>query len=168
MAKTQQLQFLSINLGDTGHIDDIARELTDHMRAADKEEMNALGFNDEEYCRASIHLSFEAYEVRNNEDELVCILGVSEYCDKDGHGVWLLGTTLSEAYAREFIHFGRIRIQNFVARYGDLFNYVAVTNKKSLRWLRLMGATFDKPVMLGQNGEHFVKFHIRKGVERNV
>ena len=48
MAKTQQLQFLSINLGDTGHIDDIARELTDHMRAADKEEMNALGFNDEE------------------------------------------------------------------------------------------------------------------------
>lgn len=168
MAKIQELQFIKIDRNDTKHIDNVSRELTDHMRASDKEEMNALGFNDEEYCRASIVLSFEAYEVRNLKGELLCVLGVSEYCDKDGHGVWLLGTTLAERHAREFIHFGRIKIQNFVGRYGDLFNYIAVTNKKSLRWLRLMGATFDKPVMLGQNGEHFVKFHIRKGVERNV
>ena len=123
-----------------------------------KEVKSAHGVEIQEALCTSFVRSTECYTVFKNNLQ-ICMFGVSS-----GGCVWLLGTNELKCCAKEFVILGKEYISKFLDRCNLLHNYVSIDNKDSIKWLKLMGATFSDPIKYGMHQDLFLKFEIRGNV----
>jgi len=80
-----------------------------------------------------------------------------------GTGVpWLLSTCNSLKYKRYFITQVPAILDEMLNICPNLYNYVHVDNKTSIRWLKKIGFIIEKPIKYGRNNEMFHKFHFKR------
>ncbi|WCE28418.1 hypothetical protein [Vibrio sp. SCSIO 43137] len=123
--------------------------LAQHMKAQDRVELKAaLGLEPLEGLRASLkdsHLT-RTLEV---EGQVVAIGGVT----KTFHGglIWLLTVDSPSAFGKTLTKVASKRLDVYTQACGIVYNYVAQSNKTTLRWLRRLGfKTGDKCVFRGE------------------
>ena len=141
------------------HADEV-KELVANIRLTDIREAAGMGYDDiSEGVNVSLEQSACAYVAKGSACEVIGIFGVSAIEHKNyGRAVWFLGTNALDEYQREFIRHSKTIIEQFLKEYGQLYNYVSVGNKTSIRWLKSLGADFSEPFEI--NGEKFVLFLI--------
>lgn len=143
-------------------------DLSKHLRKQDKEELKALGYNNlKEVCERTLDVSDISFIVKTENNEPLCIFGVSIHETEYGRPVWLLGNEKLRRYKKEFLINSVVVIRQWVNQYGKLYNYIDCRNEKSIRWLKWLGANFSKPFPLGVNKEMFMLFTISRS-EKNV
>jgi hypothetical protein len=78
--------------------------------------------------------------------------------------IWMLGSERLEKAARHVLRQTKDIIDGFMDEYPLLYNYIDARNKKSIRWLRHLGAEINPALPHGKAGLpfHFFKF------ERNI
>jgi hypothetical protein len=90
------------------------------------------------------------------------MFGVVPMPDGDGQ-IWFLGTDLTYEIKICFGRVSRIIVDRFLKIYPALYNYVDVRNKKSIEWLKWLGASFLEPKPYGDLGLPFQFFMLTKG-----
>lgn len=83
------------------------------------------------------------------------VFGVGE-----GGVIWMVGTDAISRVALPFFRQGRIIVRRLLDVYGRLHNRADCRNHLHLRWLKLLGFTFDDTVEV--NGHQFQRFHMNK------
>jgi hypothetical protein len=76
--------------------------------------------------------------------------------------IWLLSSYGLDNVKVRFVRNCRKFIDMMLSRYGYLENYVDVRNKKTIQWLKFLGAEFSDPVPYGVDCLPFVHFSFRK------
>jgi hypothetical protein len=148
---------------------DIER-LSPRMREADRAEIWASNHSTPE---RSLHRGFMVSELMfslENDGQIVAMMGLTPMDGtRDLAGVWLLGSDEIEEIAGSFVRATRFAIYEVaLKRYPELFNFVDVRNRKSIRWLKRMGAQFDEPAPYGVDGLPFRRFTLRREVHKDV
>lgn len=78
-----------------------------------------------------------------------------------GRGIpWMLGTDGSVKYRSKFLSVVPGIMKQMLSICPNLYNYVHVKNKVSIRWLKRIGFTLCDPAPYGCDGELFHKFYI--------
>ena len=91
------------------------------------------------------------------------MLGLVKGTALTGHGVpWLLSSRRALAHRREFLLQSPPIIEQMLSVCPRLSNHVHAENRLSVRWLKWLGFTVDKPQPLGVNKELFHKFHLER------
>ena len=130
--------------------------LVENLRQADYEEILAAGHSN---IYLNIYMSVDnsiCYAAKADET-LRCIFGVTKPMPDGARVVWLLGTDTLDKHTRIFFFLFKFIADNWIKKYGTLFNHVHGKNKKSLRWLRYLGAKFYAPIT-ASTGEEFILF----------
>lgn len=76
--------------------------------------------------------------------------------------VWFLSSDDIERIKTRFLRRGKAFIGMFLNHYSKLWNLVDERNKKSIEWLKFLGASFGKYVTI--NGEKFIYFSFERRV----
>lgn len=122
--------------------------IAEKMRPIDKLEVGAFGYSDSlEALKASMKNSHISLVVKGETP--LCVLGLSSGQEEYGRAVWLLATEDMEGYRKEFLKYSYLILSYWVQEFGALYNYVAVENKKSIRWLKWLGASLSEPFFIG-------------------
>lgn len=165
-AKLKPIYITSVSNKDVGKMWRIAEELYRTIRTADKEEMFLLDKDSSSYIYRSMESSDICYEVRNQSNKLLCVLGVTSMTAKaldNAHCVWMLGSKWLTDYRREIIVIGRSIIKRLLSRYGSLCNMISKENKPALTWIKHMGAEFKAEHRVGHKDGIFIPFVIKGG-----
>lgn len=75
---------------------------------------------------------------------------------------WMLTTTLSKQYKKEFMVYTRRVIKEMFDECDELINYVHIKNKTSIKWLKALGFTISDPITNPKTAEQFCKFHLMR------
>lgn len=144
------------------------KELAASLRQADREELTAIGVEDfEAALKLSLDTSDHAFLVMTEDQRMICIFGISLIETEYGRGIWFLGSELLREYRREFLTNSYAVLEQWKKQYGKLYNYVSCNNKKTIRWLKWLGANLSEPFPLGAHNEHFILFTLTGG-EKDV
>lgn len=141
--------------------DNLIRYVANNMRYADKIECQlASGLSPLQALQKGVNESqYSSVVIINNKP--CAIAGLTVVNVLLGVGVpWMLATHDAVKNRRVFINNSRQGVQDMLEICPNLFNYVHVENKVSIRWLKWMGFKFDEPVAIGHNGAMFHKFYI--------
>jgi hypothetical protein len=138
-----------------------AEILAPDIREIDKKEVFASsGVSMEFALKRGFELSDKCY-TGYADDKPFCMYGAVKLTQMSDIGcMWLLATDLikHESVARGFIKGCRQNIIDMKKGYKYLTNYTHVDNEIAIRWLKWVGATFEKPKQIGYSGEYFTKF----------
>lgn len=63
---------------------------------------------------------------------------------------------------KEFYKFSKKQLAEMLSLFPVIFNYVDCRNKTSIRWLKALGARFNKPELFGVAKIPFQKFYFRR------
>lgn len=109
---------------------------------------------------AGILESVEAYTIRDDENEIVAILGVqpNESCPLLGQ-VWMVGTNRIETNRIEFLRHSSEVLDLLTARWPMLWNRVDARNTLHIRWLKWMGFQLRNKVIWGKQKLPFWEFY---------
>lgn len=97
----------------------------------------------------------------NNEPCVMIGLAIRDILSGSGV-IWMLGTEGALKYKRQFLKQVPVIIEEMLTICPNLFNYVHVKNKISIKWLKWIGFTLDEPLPHGYDGELFQKFHLKR------
>lgn len=143
---------------DTHYIDDLIA----NIRESDYKEYEQMGmelsFHKAVY--ESVKTSIECYCLTDRIGKVIAIFGASKEVPTGGRIVWALGTDLVDHNKKTFMKATKHTLNEWVDKYGLLWNSVAVWNDKSIRWLKWLKAEFGKPIL--QNGHEFLPFLVCK------
>ena len=96
-------------------------------------------------------------------DEPCVMIGLVIRDILSGAGIpWLLGTENALKYKRHFLTQVPAVINEMLTVCPRLFNYVHVENTISIKWLKRIGFTLDKPLPYGRDNELFHKFYLER------
>lgn len=139
---------------------DYINDLIANIRDCDVKEFLEMGINESfsESVFESVKTSIECECLLDDKNNVIAIYGVSIPVPTGGRVVWALGTDLIESNKKTFIKATKRALYSWVARYGLLWNNVAIWNKKSIRWLKWLNASFGDVVVI--NGYEFLPFVI--------
>lgn len=114
------------------------------MRAADVAEVWALHhMTPEQALQISLSHPGDAWTALI-DDEPVAIFGVVPVSMLGGCGVaWLLGSRALDRHWRVFVRQSKPLLAELFGRYDTLVNVVHIDNRKTLAWLRWLGAVLD-------------------------
>lgn len=139
--------------------------LGQNMRPMDRLEYNAMaaGVLVEDGMRYMANLT-ERGQAAYVDGELLCCWGLfcktvlANDCD-----LWMLATPLIETKKakRLFIQQSKGMARDLLGDFSKGSNWVYEGNKTTIRWLKWLGATFDRDPMMF-NGVRFVPFDLRK------
>lgn len=129
-------------------------ELAPRMRKADREEQEDLGIDPWEAVYGSVIDSEETWTARRNG--LLAVFGVSRGM------IWMLAAEEAEHHKRAIIACMRDAIGEWLETYGRVFNYITLKNRKALRVIEDMGASFSPPRVFEKTGAEYVRFEIRR------
>lgn len=91
------------------------------------------------------------------------MFGVSDLSILAGSGApWLLGTDAVEKHQRTFLRQSVWWREKLLERYQVLKNFVHDENVMSKRWLKWLGFTLYDPFPMGESGEAFRLFEMRR------
>ncbi len=153
-----KLTYRNVRPGDIEH-------LAENMRQEDIDEVLAAGQRTprESLIVAVRRSSKDVFIAADSNDVAIFIGGVSPKILLSSTGiVWLLGTDQNYKYRRNLLKDSRRAIGIFLEMYKRLENYVHVKNTISIRWVKILGFTMEKPVRF-PSGEYFMKFYIERG-----
>lgn len=144
----------------------VIKEIAENMRRIDAFELNAIGCADiEDGIRQSIAASVVTMFM-TAEDKPICIFGISKEVYEQGRVIWCLGTDDVDKHKKSFVRHSAEILKWWGSQYGRMFNYVSADNKKSIAWLKRMGAKLYYPIPINDNGDLFHLFTI--GGDDNV
>lgn len=123
-------------------IQDHIKPIAENMRSQDIEELSKVDQTPEDALNAGLACA-ECYTVIHN-DKPVMMFGLQ------GMGlstaiVWALGTDDILTMKKQFINESKLWRDAFLREWQTLYNYVDVDNSESIKWLKYLGATFNKP-----------------------
>lgn len=128
--------------------------ITPRLRAFDKLECMAVGYEPEDSLRYSVAVSRHTFTFLHEGIPL----GVYGVCPiQDGGAlVWLLGTDEITKHGRDFLRSSQKARDKYLTYYKYLTNAVHVKNKASIRWLTHLGAEWgETTVANGVPLKHF-------------
>lgn len=132
--------------------------LSENMRQSDIDELNAVT-DQSVICsvRASVLNSHEdflwAYHV---DGVLVLIYG----CTRSG-SPWMLGTNELNKHIKELTIRTRVVVRKMLKRWPVLSNVIDVRQEMTIRWLELVGFTFDQEAFEIKPGFPVIRFELR-------
>ena len=135
--------------------------VAENMREADRVEIRAMTRQTpyealEQGLRDSSHVW-----AGTADDVPFCLFGVAPLTLLSGTGVpWMLGTDSVKMHARAFLRHNRPVVETMRKPYRRLENWVDARNVLSIRWLRWLGFTIEKPEPIGRDGELFHCFRM--------
>lgn len=143
---------------------DVSAVLRLKLRAEDQEEVRAASGLEPGAALAFAVAHSDGVRVIILDGAIVGVFGVAE---APHSGVpWLLSTdALFSAYAIRSL-FSRLSMDardQMLAKYNRLENFVAVKNRKSIRWLKWLGAEFHETTTLVDPNVKFIRFTFQKG-----
>ena len=127
---------------DLNHVQYVA----DNMRQSDIDELAKLGKTPLQALTEGLN-STECFTLLVNEQPIM-IFGMEE-SGLDSAVIWALGTDDVFKHRREFLRQSVKWRDSFLKDYSILFNHVDINNWESIRWLKWLGAKFDKPRPFG-------------------
>lgn len=132
-----------------------------NIRHDDKQELEASHGN----YKQAIQLSFNKSKYKwaiYADGEFVCLFGMHPMgLLSDTALIWMLGTDLISKNKGAFIRHSQEYIKAMLSVSPVLTNWCDVRNKKTIRWLKLMGFTFFKAEPYGIKGYPFYRFELR-------
>lgn len=137
-----------------------AELLAANLRASDRAELEACGFDDMlAPVAGSVTVSTLCWTALV-DDQVACVIGVSPLEGRTG-SPWMLGTPLLDQHSRVLVRKTPEYIARMLRVYPHLLNYVHARNSTSVRWLRRLGFTLAEPQPYGARGELFHQFEMR-------
>lgn len=151
---------LVIRPSTAADIDMIAAE----MRQADRDEIWAshaltarpaleIGLKDSHACLTAVF----------NGRPIAMFGAVEDADDSTAAIIWMLGSRYVDLIPLSFVKASRLMIDRFHAAYETLYNHIDVRSKRSVLWLKAIGATFQEPAPYGPFGYKFMRFELRRG-----
>lgn len=140
------------------HVQELAR----HLRAADRAELHASGFEDPQRAielsvATSTHMVAAVAEGRCG-----AIFGCAPASMLSGVGVpWMLGTDLVVTHQRALMADAPAYIRAMLHAYPLLVNHVHAENTVAVRWLRRAGFKLHPALPHGPHGAPFHLFEMR-------
>lgn len=126
-----------------------ARELAPLLRAEDRGEVMALGFDPLHGLLRSLTAAREAWTWRD-DGKIICMAGIAPLSLIGRTGVpWLLGSALVATHRRAFMVETRNTVARWLTLYDALRNVVDARYAAAIRWLRWLGFTIGEPFALG-------------------
>ena len=146
----------------TSRLEDI-KPIAKHMRIEDVEELwKSHNRTPEEALMIAFKDSTECLTVEKNGKPIAMFGVAPNSLSGDETTIWLVGTPKIEKVQRAFGKHSKDFIEKMLKIYPILSNYVDVTNKKTIKWLKWCGAKFGSAVPYGINGELFMRFEFRR------
>ncbi|HHE1213869.1 DUF2833 domain-containing protein [Vibrio parahaemolyticus] len=132
--------------------------LSKHMKPQDVLELKAaLGVSPLVGLERSIASSSEAHTLEV-DGRPVAIGGVTQ--TQYGGLAWVLTVDNVKSFGRELTTYAKLLSNQYLDQYGQLYNYVALSNVISLRWLERLG--FKRGEECSFNGVPFVLMYKRR------
>lgn len=132
--------------------------LSEHMKPQDVLELKAaLGVTPLAGLQLSLEQATEAHTLEVNGLP-VAIGGISE--TRYGGLAWVLTVDDVKSFGRELTAHAIQLTDHYLDRFGQLYNYVALSNVVSLRWLERLG--FERGAECSFNGVPFVLMYKRR------
>ncbi len=135
------------------------RYVADNMREADRVEIMAASGQTpiQSLTRGHRISTYSAAAYINGK--CVGILGLVKPSLITKRGVpWLLGTNQLFSHGKTLTSAAREGVREMLTVCPSLSNYVHCENKRSIKWLKLLGFRMEEPQEYGVNGEMFMKF----------
>ena len=114
-----------------------------------------------EALQKSLNESFISLTIHNGSP--IAMFGVN------GHSIlgekaciWMLGSDDLEKIKIRFLKNNHNFINYFLGYYPYLYNHVDDRNKKSIKWLKFLGAKIDEPKPYGKDGKDFRYFMFKR------
>ncbi len=138
------------------------KHLKENLRQSDVDEVWASHhYKPEEALARCLEDSMMSLTIQNGQPiGMFGITPVSILSDKAV--IWMLGTDGIDKIKTRFLLNNTKFIKMFHEWYPLLFNYVDVRNKKSIKWLKFLGAAIGKPEPYGIEGKPFQRFEFKK------
>lgn len=134
-----------------------AMYLAPKLRAIDNLEVRATGRTPYEALKAGFDLPNSKVMSGLNTDEQVVFMCGSVQCPNNTEAgiVWMLASDELEDTKKDFLKLCEPTIKSLCEGYKYVYNFVHVTNEKSIRWLKWNGFTVDTENTYEQGGEDF-------------
>lgn len=142
----------------------LVKELAENMRKVDRKEIEGLGFSVLDGARITIYETSPVYVARTAEGRLIGCWGLQILMSRKDttYLIWALGTDELDNYPKAFVKESKALINRWLELYGELVNTVACFNKRSIKWLKWLGAEFSEPFKIGNTD--YMNFKLtRKG-----
>lgn len=139
---------------------EIAKDVYENLRLADKLEARHLGCDRWEYVYDSMRSSDILYQVIDDSGNILGVTGTAPISGDSGFCVWFLGTKKLACHKRDFATTGKALVKEYLFRKGELKNFISVENHEALTFIKHNGATLLDPVKLGDG--LFVPFVIKR------
>ena len=137
-----------------------AEYLARHLRPGDLREIAALGVPPRTAVVESVRTSDHVWTALH-EGRVLMIFGVSELIYKEAPAsIWALGTPECSKFKREMLRIGRSVVRDLLRTFPRMENWCDARYSESVRFVRHLGFTVDKPCEWGVNGEPFCHLHI--------
>lgn len=145
-------------------IQDDIKPIADGMRQADRDEMDAIvDMATDEALYYSISISTKTWTCLV-DGHPCAMFGVAPCQWNPALGVvWMFGTPDVEKYPRDFFLCSQQALADMFEVNTTLINYVDCRNKKSIKWLKWLGALLDEARPYGRYGLPF-HFFVLRGV----
>lgn len=132
-----------------------------NIRHDDKQELEASHGDYQKAIQLSYNKSKYKWAIYA-DGEFVCLFGMHPMgLLSDTAVIWMLGTDLIAKNKGAFIRHSQEYIKAMLSVSPVLTNWCDVRNKKTIRWLKLMGFTFFKSEPYGIKGYPFYRFELR-------
>lgn len=142
--------------------DEAVQYIVDHLREADRAEVEALGLSKVEAVVDSYKESDYCYVAFEDEDTPILLFGIT-FRGMKGHGfVWALGTDGCDRHPVSMVRYGRLFMDHFLSVCPILVNWCDARYSKALKWLRMIGFAIDRPKPYGVNGALFCKITAKR------
>lgn len=135
------------------------KQFMQDIRKADLDELLSLtGNNPEREIIESVSNSIKAYKGTSADNKPLVLYGITKVQNVAGFMIWCVGTNELARYEKSFIKVSHAILKTWLKKYKRLYNFTSVKNKKSIKWLRWLGATFSEPFSAGEKKEKFIYF----------
>lgn len=145
MGVEQLADITTIRCDDISNQKEVIRTLADNMRKIDEYECIAMGAMDGYHgLLLSLSEKDSLSYIGLSGDVPVWAYGILKSPVPGlGHCIWFLGTDAVDTYKRYFVIESMATVRKWQHEYGQLWNAVSKDNKKAIRWLKWLGATFE-------------------------
>ncbi|WP_419810805.1 hypothetical protein [Bacterioplanoides sp.] len=132
--------------------------LSKHLRESDADEVRSASgeYSLWKTLDAAVNASYECHVAVDDDGIPVAVFGVAPY--GEFAAPWLLGTDSLLQHRRELMSWGRSFVQRWLEEHRQLMNFVDKRNAVSIRWLKRLGFTIGKEVLLYDPFHPFYEF----------
>ena len=140
--------------------EDLLRAMAPRLRAADRREVETLGFTPERGLLDSYRRSTWARVALTPSGQPIAAWGIGLISALGGiGGPWMLSTPLIERDRRAFLRESRRQLAEMRGLCPVLRGLVDARYRGAVRWLGWLGFSFGAPIMIG--GAPFLPFEMR-------